>query len=193
MVPAVIAGLGNPGTVYAQTRHNIGFQVLDELASRAKVAFQADPRANGLATKVTLAGRTTWLVKPLTYMNDSGSCIASHLQFYKLPVEGLLVVHDDINLVPGAVKLSVGGGDGGHNGLTSILRYLPNIFARLRIGIGGKHWPGHNLADHVLGKFTDEEQATLTNHITYCIQGIETWLSQGTTIAQNFINRKPPQ
>ncbi|MDR2512584.1 MAG: aminoacyl-tRNA hydrolase [Puniceicoccales bacterium] len=193
MVPAVIAGLGNPGTVYAQTRHNTGFHVLDALASRARATFRVDSLANGLAAKATLGGRVAWLVKPLTYMNDSGTCVSAHLQFYKLPVEGLLVVHDDINLALGAVKLSVGGGDGGHNGLTSILQHLPNTFARLRIGIGGKHWPGQDLADHVLGKFTDEEQTILANHTAFYVQGIETWLAKGTSITQNFINRKPTQ
>jgi PTH1 family peptidyl-tRNA hydrolase len=190
---AVIAGLGNPGQEYAQTRHNLGFRVLDALAAATGAVFKDDLRAAGTTAKTTRADCTLWLVKPLTYMNDSARCIAPLVQFLKVPIERLLVVHDDITLPPGTVKLSTGGGDGGHNGITSLLQRLPNTFARLRIGIGGKHWPGQDLADHVLGKLTADEQAIHQTQLNFYIQGIETWLDQGTAQAQNLINKKQQQ
>lgn len=190
MAPAVIAGLGNPGPEYADTRHNTGFRVLDALATRAGTRFTAQSRVNGAVAKATLDNRLVWLVKPLTYMNESGRCIGPFVQFLKTPVESLLVVYDDITLPPGAMKLTIGGSDGGHNGITSILQCLPNTFARFRIGIGGKRYPGQDLADHVLGKLTEEEQTTITTKLDTYIQGIETWLSRGTAFAQNFINKK---
>ena len=193
MAPAVIAGLGNPGHEYTGTRHNVGFSILDALATRAGVPFTNDSRANGTFAKTTLANRTVWLVKPLTYMNDSGRCVAPFVQFLKVPVESLLVVHDDITLPPGTAKLSTGGGDGGHNGLTSLLQHLPNTFARYRIGIGGKHWPGQDLAAHVLGKLTADEQTIHQTQLQQHIQGIETWLDRGTAYTQNLINKKQPQ
>ncbi|MDR1498111.1 MAG: aminoacyl-tRNA hydrolase [Puniceicoccales bacterium] len=194
MAPAIVAGLGNPGKTYADTRHNLGFRVLDALANRSGTSFRADSRINGTVAKTTLAGRTTWLLKPLTFMNESGVCIGALVAFLKLPVESLLVVHDDITLETGAAKLSTGGGTGGHNGVASILQHLPaNSFARLRIGIGGKHWPEQELTDHVLGKLTEEEQTVFSGRLATYIQNIETWLEQGTAKAQNFINKKQKQ
>ncbi|MDR2845454.1 MAG: aminoacyl-tRNA hydrolase [Puniceicoccales bacterium] len=188
--PAVIAGLGNPGPEYADTRHNTGFRILDALATRAGATFTSQFRANGAVAKTTLASRPVWLVKPLTYMNDSGRCVGPYAQFLKIPPENVLVVYDDITLATGTVKLTTGGSDGGHNGITSLLQHLPNTFARFRVGIGGKHWPGQNLADHVLGKLTFEEQKIITEKLTFYIQGIEIWLTQGLAIAQNLINKK---
>jgi PTH1 family peptidyl-tRNA hydrolase len=194
MAPAIIAGLGNPGKVYADTRHNLGFLVLDALAARAGAVFGADSRVKGALAKAVFAGRAAWLVKPLTFMNESGACVGALVSFLKLPAESLLVVHDDITLEVGTAKLSVGGGAGGHNGVADILRRLPeNVFARFRIGIGGKHWPGQDLADHVLGKLSSEEQAVFDGKLETYIQGIETWLEQGTAKAQNFINKKTKQ
>lgn len=193
MAPAVIAGLGNPGSAYAETRHNAGYRIVDTLAQRAGAVFQNDTRLNGAIAKITLQHRPAWLVKPLTFMNASGECLGSFCQFYKIPFEQMLVIYDDITLAPGAVKLTVGGGDGGHNGITSLLQHVPNIFPRLRIGIGAKHYPGQDLADHVLGKLTPDEKTIFTEKITFYVQGIETWLAQGTAIAQNFINKKTSQ
>ena len=192
MAPAVIAGLGNPGFEYTDTRHNIGHHVLTALTTRLHATLAASvPRAGGAtATKTTHAGRTLWLLKPNTYMNESGRGIAPHLQYHKIPAESLLVIHDDITLEPGTVKLSTGGGDGGHNGITSILQYLPNTFARLRIGIGGKRYPGQDLADHVLGKLTAEELAIHAAQLDSYLQAIEIWLARGTPLAQNQINKK---
>jgi PTH1 family peptidyl-tRNA hydrolase len=192
MAPAVIAGLGNPGPEYAGTRHNLGFHVIDALAARAAATFTNDTRAQGTTAKTTLAGVPVWLVKPLTFMNESGQCVGPLVRFLKVPTEQLLVIHDDITLPPGTAKLTTGGGDGNHNGLTSLLQHLPNTFARLRIGVGGKHWPGQNLADHVLGKLTPDEQNAIQAQLNFYIQGVETWLQQGTAHAQNLINKKQP-
>lgn len=193
MGPAVIAGLGNPGAAYAETRHNAGYRLVDALAKIAGVGFKIESRVNGAIAKADIAGRAVWLVKPLTFMNESGRCVGPFCQFLKIPAESALIVYDDITLAPGAVKLTVGGSDGGHNGITSLLQSMPNTFQRFRIGIGPKHYPGQDLADHVLGKLTTEEQAIFSEKLPFFIQGVETWLSRGTAIAQNFINKKTPQ
>lgn len=186
----MIAGLGNPGSAYTGTRHNIGFRLVELLASHMEAAWQSDSRFNGSLAKGVAQNRPLWLVKPLTFMNASGTCLGPLSQFYKIPPEALLVIYDDITLSPGAVKLTVGGSDGGHNGVTSLLRHLPNTFQRLRIGIGPKRHPEQDLADHVLGKMTAEEELLFSEKLSFYIQGIETWLARGTAIAQNFINKK---
>ncbi|MDR3228667.1 MAG: aminoacyl-tRNA hydrolase [Puniceicoccales bacterium] len=188
--PAIIAGLGNPGAEYADTRHNTGFRLLDALAATAGAAFTADSRMRGATAKAVFAGKTVWLVKPLTYMNESGRCIGPLLAFLKTPPAELLVIYDDITLAPGVPKLTTGGGDGGHNGIKSLLGHLPNTFARYRVGIGPKHWPTQDLANHVLGKLSPDEQiahdAQRENHIN----NIKHWLLHGTAKAQNLINKK---
>lgn len=190
MDPAIIAGLGNPGPAYAGTRHNMGFALVEALAAHAQVSLQSDSRLRTALAKATLQNRLVWLAQPLTFMNNSGQAIQPLCQFYKIPPERLLVIYDDITLAPGAVKLSSGGGNGGHNGITSILQHLPNSFHRLRIGIGPKQFPGQDLADHVLGKLTSTEQALFLEKLPFYIQGVNLWLSQALAIAQNFINKK---
>ncbi len=190
MKPAVVAGLGNPGPMYAGTRHNMGFNLVGALARQAQVSLQSDSRFHAALSKATLQNRPVWFVQPLTFMNNSGQALQPICQFYKIPPEALLVIYDDITLAPGTAKLSVGGSDGGHNGITSILQYLPNTFHRLRIGIGPKQIPGQDLADHVLGKLTSTEQELFLEKLPFYIQGVNLWLSQGLAIAQNFINKK---
>ncbi|MDR2430176.1 MAG: aminoacyl-tRNA hydrolase [Puniceicoccales bacterium] len=186
MAPAVIAGLGNPGSEYADTRHNVGRHVLAAFAARLNANFAG----GATAVRAAHGGRTLWLLKPCVYMNESGRGIAPHLRYHRIPAGNLLVIHDDITLEPGTMKLSTGGGDGGHNGIASILQNLPNTFARLRIGIGGKHYPGQDLAAHVLGKLSPEELAIHAARLDNYLNAVEIWLAQGTALAQNQINKK---
>lgn len=143
----LIVGLGNPGPTYECTRHNAGFWFLDELARRHGCTFRAEPKFFGEIARLSLEGREYWLLKPATFMNRSGQAVLSMAGFYKIPPEAILVVHDEIDLPPGTVRLKRGGGHGGHNGLRDIVNRLGSSdFARLRIGVGH---PGSS--DQVVG------------------------------------------
>ncbi|MDG6779119.1 aminoacyl-tRNA hydrolase [Thiomicrorhabdus sp. zzn3] len=145
----LIVGLGNPGDKYEQTRHNAGFWFVDEVARQFGVVFRPESKFLGEAVRVQSNGADFWLLKPATFMNRSGQSIQALANFYKIPVESILVVHDELDLEPGVAKLKVGGGHGGHNGLRDTIAAMGNRFARLRLGIGH---PGHRdqVVDYVL-------------------------------------------
>lgn len=188
--PALIVGLGNPGTEYALTRHNIGFLVVDALAAQIGAKFETDSRHRGAQAKGNFGGAPIRLLKPFTYMNESGKSCGPFAAFHKIPPERIIVVYDDITIAPGAAKLTVGGSDGNHNGITSLLAHLPNTFARFRIGIGPKRFPGQDLADHVIGRMTDEELTLLKEKLPSHLSGLETFLTRGFAEAQKLTNRK---
>jgi PTH1 family peptidyl-tRNA hydrolase len=188
--PALIVGLGNPGSEYALTRHNIGFIVLDAFAAKHGATFTTDSRHRGAEAKTSLAGGTVRLLKPFTYMNESGKCCGPYSAFHKIPPERVIVVYDDITLAPGTVKLTVGGSAGGHNGIKSLLAHLPDSFARFRIGIGSKQFAERPLADHVLGRMTPEELTLHKEKLPNYLSGLETILLKGVVEAQNLTNRK---
>ena len=157
--PLLIAGLGNPGLQYAKNRHNAGFIVLDELHA----AHRFGPwkvKSGGLLSEGALAGRKTYLLKPQTFMNLSGDCIGPVLRFFKLPLSALVVVHDEIDLAAGKVKVKTGGGDAGQNGLRSITATLGPDYRRVRLGVGH---PGDKarVSGHVLQNFSKEDIAWL--------------------------------
>lgn len=133
----LIVGLGNPGSRYADTRHNAGFWFVDEVARMANAILRPEPRFHGHAARITLEGRELWLLQPTTYMNRSGQSVAALARFYKIAPEQILIVHDEIDLPPGQIKLKFAGGHGGHNGLRDVHAHLgtPNYW-RLRIGVG---------------------------------------------------------
>lgn len=142
----LIVGLGNPGPRYAHTRHNAGFWFVDQLSLERGGVFRADSKYEGEVTRFTAAGASCLLLKPLTFMNKSGSSVQKLAAFYRLEPEEILVVHDELDLPPGTARLKKGGGHGGHNGLRDIDRHLGSDYARLRIGIGH---PG--IRDAVIG------------------------------------------
>ncbi len=153
--PLLIAGLGNPGSQYAKNRHNAGFIVADELHAHYKFGpWKA--KFEGLLSEGVLGGRKTYLLKPQTFMNLSGDCIGPALRFFKLPLESLVVVHDEIDLAAGKLKVKTGGGDAGQNGLRSITATLGPDYRRVRLGIGH---PGekHRVSGHVLDNFSKED------------------------------------
>ncbi len=157
----LIVGLGNPGPDYELTRHNAGFWFVDELARRAKLNFKFETQFQGAVAKYPVAGgHDCWLLKPHTFMNKSGQPIAGLAGFYKIPSENILVVHDDLDLPPGTVRLKQGGGHGGHNGLRDIITHIGDGFLRLRIGIGhpGK---GNDVVGYVLKRAPAAEQPLL--------------------------------
>jgi PTH1 family peptidyl-tRNA hydrolase len=156
----LIVGLGNPGPDYELTRHNAGFWFVDKLARQANLNFKFETKFQGAVCKYPVLGgpsRDCWLFKPHTFMNKSGQPIASLAGFYKIPVENILVVHDDLDLPPGTVRLKQGGGHGGHNGLRDIIAHIGDDFLRLRIGVGhpGK---GNDVVGYVLKHAPAAEQ-----------------------------------
>ena len=157
----VIVGLGNPGKEYERTRHNAGYWWVDAIADAKRAAWKRETKFSGWTTRIEEGGHDFWLLKPATYMNESGRSVAALLRFYRIEPGNLLVVHDELDLPPGTVKLKKGGGTGGHNGLTDIVEALDTKeFWRLRIGIGH---PGHRdlVADYVLDKARRIEQEAI--------------------------------
>jgi len=188
----IIVGLGNPGEKYIGTRHNIGFMVVDELAGRCRGALTLE-KWESLSLRASLFGTKVCLVKPLTYMNVSGKAVARFVDFYKTPLHRLLVVHDDIDMKPGRVKLICGGGSGGHNGIRSLVQHLGgNDFFRLKIGIGrpgqGFSHPDMPVEHYVLAQLSGEERETVAGRMDSLIQGIEYFLQDDAGKAMNLLN-----
>jgi len=153
-----IVGLGNPGQRYAATRHNVGFRFVDEVAHVHGGQFRADAKFQGELCQVFIAESGCWLLKPTTYMNVSGRSVGAFASYYKLWRDSIMIVHDDLDLSPGTIKLKQGGGHGGHNGLRDVINALGGPgFLRLRVGIGH---PGHRdqVVDYVLKRAAKEEE-----------------------------------
>ncbi len=154
----LIVGLGNPGAEYAHTRHNAGFRFLDTLLANARAGLRGESRFSARVGRVVVARRELWLLVPATFMNHSGEAVAKFARYYKVPAQEILVVHDELDLSPGTVRLKLGGGDGGHNGVHDIaLRLGTNDFVRLRIGIGHP-LAGQDATSYVLRKPPAAEQ-----------------------------------
>ncbi len=184
----LIAGLGNIGSEYAHTRHNIGFDILDQLADAEKLTF--DDQRYGAVTEFRYKGRVFVLLKPNTYVNLSGKAVSYWLQKEKINIENLLVIVDDIALPFGTLRVKSKGSDAGHNGLKSIQSILGhNQYARLRFGIDDNFTRGHQ-ADYVLGHFNKEEKAALPERIDKAIEIIKSFGTIGTQQTMNLYNNK---
>ena len=183
----LIVGLGNPGPRYAATRHNAGFLVVDLLAERIGGRFKAH-RGRCDVVEGRLAGQPVVLAKPKAYMNESGGPVVAIARFYKVPVERLTVVHDELDLPFGALRLKRGGGDGGHNGLRSVSSALGSKeYARVRFGIGRP--PGRqDPADFVLREFAAAERKELAFHVDRAADAVEALVANGLEAAQNSYN-----
>jgi PTH1 family peptidyl-tRNA hydrolase len=183
----LIVGLGNPGPRYAATRHNAGFFVVELLAERLGGRFKAH-KAHADILETRLGGVPVVLVKPRSYMNESGGPVVGAARFYKVPVDRLVVVHDDLDLPYGALRLKRGGGDGGHNGLRSTTAALGSKeYLRVRFGIGRP--PGRqDPADFVLREFSGAERKELAFHVDRAADAVEALLAQGLEAAQNLYN-----
>lgn len=180
----LLAGLGNPGPGYAGNRHNIGFLVADELAARAGGSFKAH-KSGAELLECRIAGVRVAMVKPRSYMNLSGGPVNAVARFFKIPPSGLVVVHDELDLDYGVVRLKLGGGENGHNGLRSISAALgTRDYYRVRFGIGRP--PGRmNAADYVLKDFSATERRELAFHVDRCADAVEELLGKGLAAAQN--------
>lgn len=185
--PWLVVGLGNPGPGYARNRHNVGFMVADLLADRARARFRRHRRAVAEVAegRLELAGPRVVLVKPLTYMNLSGGPVAGLARFYRVPVEQILAIHDDLDLAYARVRIKRGGGEGGHNGLRSMSQSLSSKeYARVRIGIGRP--PGRqDPADYVLADFSSVERKELEYVVDRGADAVEAVVARGVEWAQN--------
>ncbi len=183
----IVVGLGNPGAQYKETRHNIGFQVVDELARRWGNASWK--RRHEAEVSEHRAIGPVLLVKPQTFMNLSGASVREAAKFYKTPSADIIVVHDDLDLPTGRLRIRERGGSGGHKGIASILAQLgTDEFARVRFGVG-RPPEGWETPDYVLGRFTAEEQSVVTEAIAKAADAIEAILKEGTAPAMNRFNR----
>lgn len=192
MPVTLLAGLGNPGAKYAGTRHNLGFAVVEALAAAEGLSWKHEARFEADVARWNVRpGETRWLVKPQTYMNESGRALRRLLDFHKLPNDALAVAYDEMNIEIGRVKLSVDGSAGGHNGIASLLAHVGDGFLRYRLGIGSSERPpGMDLADYVLGKFSLSEQTIIDQNQKLFVEGARLLFSSSPAEAMNRLNRR---
>ena len=184
----LIVGLGNPGKGYADTRHNVGFMVLDRLAKRQGAGWEVNKKFEAHLAKARQESNTVFLCKPQGYMNLSGQSVVPLAKFYQIPFGQIMVVVDDLDLPLGAIRMRPGGGTGGHRGLDSIQGLLgKDDFARLRLGIGRPE-PNHDISGFVLGKFAQAETGLLERVLETAADQLACWTLQGTQQAMNNYN-----
>ncbi|NQW05049.1 MAG: aminoacyl-tRNA hydrolase [Acidobacteria bacterium] len=184
----LVVGLGNPGSRYQGTRHNVGFEVIDRLVARHRLALEAWKTVAATADWRRPDGRVR-LVKPLTFMNLSGGAVAELAGFYKVDLADVFIVCDDVNLPVGRLRARAGGSDGGNNGLRSVTAsFGTDEYARLRIGVG-RGDEDRDLADHVLSRFLSEELPGVESAIDRAADAVETWVEDGVARVMNTFNR----
>ncbi|MBO5007261.1 MAG: aminoacyl-tRNA hydrolase [Clostridia bacterium] len=184
----LIAGLGNPEKKYEATRHNIGFETIDLLAHKMGISLNKI-KHKAVFGDGMISGEKVIIAKPQTYMNLSGESIRDIVNFYKIPVENVIIVCDDINLEIGRIRIRPKGSDGGHNGLKSIIYQLASDgFVRIRMGVGAPKGEHYNLADYVLGKFSKEEIEILTPTANRVVDAVELIIRKDTAAAMNKFN-----
>ena len=190
MSVSVVAGLGNPGKSYQDTRHNVGFQVIDAYVEKLGGSWKEESKFQGTIYTWKRGPRKVLFVKPQTFMNLSGDSLSKLLKYFKIPVEELAVVYDDINLDLGRLKINQEGGTGGHNGIEDLFNKIGRGFIRFRIGIGSKYPPEIDLADFVLGKFSKSEADVIKQQMDHYHQAVDLLLNRGVTIAMNQFNKR---
>ncbi len=185
----LLVGLGNPGDDYARTRHNVGYLAVEEVARRYRASFGLRTFGAEIA-EGEAAGERIWIMKPQTYMNHSGESVAPALRWWKLGLEDLVVVHDDLELDPFRVQVKVGGGHGGHNGLKSLNAHLGSPdYVRVRVGVG-RPPPMMDPADYVLGRFGKGEEAALAECLEWAAEAARMAVEDGAVKAMNQFNRR---
>jgi PTH1 family peptidyl-tRNA hydrolase len=187
----LIVGLGNPDAEYLRTRHNAGFWFVEELARKYGATFRREAKHQGELARVRIAGEEVWLLKPMTYMNRSGGPTRSVATFYKVPVQEILVVHDELDFPPGVVKLKQGGGAAGNNGIKDIIAAMGPDFWRLRLGVGK---PPERGIDHVLSRPSAVEEKAIRECIAESIEAVPVIIEQGGQRAMNRLHTRaaPP-
>ena len=185
----LVVGLGNIGVEYANTRHNMGFMVLDAWAQASNIVFESG--RYGYMTVVPFKGRKFYLLKPSTYMNLSGKAVRYWMNELKIPVENLIVISDDLNIPFGTLRLRKNGSAGGHNGLTNINEMIgTQDYARIRVGIGNEFGRGQQV-NYVLGELSKEELLDMEDISKRVIDGVKAWATIGVDRAMNTVNTKP--
>lgn len=184
----LIVGLGNPGDKYENTRHNVGFRALDELAELARVPVQK-LKYKALTNTCTIGDVKVLLMKPVTYMNLSGEAVGEAARFFKIPPERVIVFSDDVSLPVGKLRIRTGGSAGGHNGLKSIIQHLgSDKFPRVKIGVGGKPHPDYDMADWVLAKFPPEDKKVIDEMVQKAAKAAEYYIKEGPEKAMGRYN-----
>jgi PTH1 family peptidyl-tRNA hydrolase len=187
--PKLVVGLGNPGRDYADTRHNIGFMVVDALAGHLSASWSHEKRWDCALAKFSGG----WLLKPYTYMNLSGQAVSAVCRFFKIQPEEVLAVYDDVDIPLGAVRFRLSGRPAGHNGLRSLIEHLgTEEFPRLKVGIGSDQGrpAGDRMVGHVLGRFSEEELPVVQTAVKRSVEAVRTALSTDLDNAMNIFNRK---
>ena len=186
---ALLAGLGNPGPGYKGTRHNAGFWFIDELSQHYSLDFKLESRFQGEVANAQIKGLPIRVLRPVTFMNESGQSVASLMRYFAIEPGSLLVVHDDLDLEPGVARLKEGGGHGGHNGLRDLIRHLDsNDFVRLRLGIGH---PGHpdDVTDYVLHAPPANERSANLDAVSRAVVLIEPMINGDHAVVMNELHR----
>ena len=184
----IIVGLGNPGPAYTNTRHNVGFVAIDRLAEKLGVKIDRVKYSAYTAT-AALGGKTVLLMKPTTFMNLSGQAVRQAARFYAIEPEKVLVIFDDVSLAPGRIRVRGDGSAGGHNGIKSIISELGSqAFPRVKIGVGERPHPDYDLADWVLGKFSQEDRKKIDTAVENACGAVEALIEKGVTEAANRYN-----
>ncbi len=185
----LVVGLGNPGKEYAQTRHNAGFWFVEALAAAYHEQFRTEPKFKAELAALDIAGHKVRVLKPLTYMNLSGQSVLAVSRFYKIPLGAVLVVHDDLDLEVGTIKLKWSGGHGGHNGLRDISQKMGKDYWRLRIGVSH---PGdkHRVTDFVLGRPSQADRQAMEQAIDKGLRAIEDIVNGETQAAMQYLHSK---
>lgn len=190
MTITLIAGLGNPGKEYQDTRHNAGFMLVDALAQKLSLSWQERKKSHALIAKASWNSKEVVLAKPLTYMNESGRALKSLCSFFKIPSSSVILVYDDVTIDLGKIKVTLQGGLGGHNGVASVFEALGPGVIRYRIGIGGKKHQEMDLKDHVLSRFDKVELDLLKAQFTKYLDGLHLLVDKGPVYAMNLINQR---
>ena len=184
----LLVGLGNPGSKYESTRHNMGFLAVDGLARRKGFRFNK-LRFRAWTAEWMVNGEKVLVMKPQTYMNLSGESVGEAARFYKIPADHVVVISDDISLPVGKLRIRTGGSAGGHNGLKNIIQHLgTDQFPRVRVGVGEKPHPDYDMADWVLGKFQGEDKKAIDGAVKRAADAVECFLKEGPDRAMNRFN-----
>ena len=186
----LIVGLGNPGVRYELTRHNFGFLAIDALLEKLGISTTKEAFSGQMA-RSDIEGEPSIFIKPQTFMNRSGTCVQQTLSFHKISIDNLIVIHDELDLPLGEMRIKRGGGNGGHNGLKDISRFIGPDFIRVRLGIGRPNIKGTE-ADYVLHPFSEDELAQVNNILTHCVTCVFTIVTKGLETAQKQCQIKKP-
>lgn len=187
----LIVGLGNPGREYADTRHNLGYLVADAFAAARRAEWMRRREFEAEVARVGSPLGELHVLKPLTFMNESGRSVGAFSRYYRIAPQEIVVIHDELNLPFGRPKLSVSGSAGGHNGAGSVLQHLGDGFVRFRIGIGPRQPPEIDLEDYVLARLAPEQHSLFQQELPAYLAGLDLLLSQGVACAMNHLNRRP--